>query len=236
MQLAEQIPEAWRSAVAAQVAEPAFAALAAFVENERSQGAVFPPPDEVFAALEHVAPKDVRVVMIGQDPYPTSGNANGLAFSVAPGQKIPASLRNLFAGLELDLGYPPPTSGDLTPWARQGVLLLNTVLTVREGAAGSHRKRGWEPVTDAILRHVNALPGPIVFLALGKPAQAMSDALVDRARHHVLCLPHPSPLNGKAFVTAAAVERPFSRINQLLKAGGRPPIAWQLSEASDGVR
>ncbi len=212
----------------AELASPDFAVLEGFVAAERARAKVFPPPDEVFAALRHVAPAEVKVVMLGQDPYPTAGNANGLAFSVAPGMKIPASLRNLFAGLQLDLGHAPPQSGDLTAWSRQGVLLLNTVLTVREGAASSHRNRGWEVLTDAILREVNGTSGPVVFFALGVPARAMVDKLVDRSRHHMIALPHPSPLNGKSFVNAAEAQRPFSRINSLLRAGGREPIRWDL--------
>ena len=226
--LARLVPVAWRAPLAAELDTEGFRALATFLAAERASGAVFPPASQVFAALAHTAPADVKVVIVGQDPYPTSGNANGLAFSVSPGMKVPASLRNLFAGLQLDLGHAPPSSGDLTAWTKQGVLLLNAVLTVREGAPGSHKKRGWEPLTAAILREVDRQPGPVVFLALGVPAQKMAQGLVHTDRHHVLSLPHPSPLNGKAFVNAAAAERPFSRIDALLRAGGRTPVDWRL--------
>jgi uracil-DNA glycosylase len=221
MSLAALVPQAWRPALANVSLAPLEALLLA------EPGVVLPPREQIFAALAHVAPDDVKAVIVGQDPYPTPGNANGLAFSVSPGVKVPASLRNVFAALE-DEGWPRPTSGDLTPWARAGVLLLNTVLTVRAGEAASHKKRGWEPITTALLRRVNESPGPVVFLALGKPAQAMADALVDRSHHVVLSLPHPSPLNGKAFVVAAKAMKPFTRTNELLVAGGRTPIDWTL--------
>jgi len=222
--LGSLVPPAWRETLAAHLGSPSFAALERFLDAEERP--IHPPRVQIFAALEHVAPADVKVVIVGQDPYPTAGNANGLAFSVAPGKKIPASLKNLFTALVAE-GWPAPTSGDLTPWAKAGVLLLNTVLTVRDGQAGAHRKQGWEPLTDAILRTVADGPGPVVFLALGRPAQALAQS-VDRARHHVIELPHPSPLNGRAFVVEAAKARPFTRANELLVAGGRTPVDWTL--------
>ena len=221
--LANLVPVAWQKALHGVVTEPLDALL-----REQERDAVFPPREQIFAALEHTPPDDVRVVLLGQDPYPTRGNANGLAFSVAPGEKIPASLRNLFKALVLDLGVPLPTTGDLTPWARSGVLLLNTVLTVREGEAGSHRKRGWEPFTMAVLREVLRHEERAVFLALGKPALHMLKPLVEATHHVMLALPHPSPLNGNAFVDAAKVTRPFSRTNELLVEAGRKPVDWRL--------
>lgn len=235
--LIDQVPKVWRAALAPQLASAAFAALERFIAEERTRARVFPPHEQVFAALRPVTPAQVKAVIVGQDPYPTVGNANGLAFSVTPGVKVPASLRNLLAGLRIDLGLgdAKPMSGDLTAWAEQGVLLLNTVLTVREGVANSHRKQGWEPLTDAILREVNRQPGPTVFLALGVHAQKMADNLVDRSRHHVLPLPHPSPLNGNAFVEAARASRPFSRTNELLLAGGREPVRWEAVTPRDSA-
>lgn len=228
MNLASLVPAAWQAPLQSQLSSPQFAALEAFVAAERAAHQVFPPEPQVFAALEHLAPAEVKVVIVGQDPYPTLGNANGLAFSVSPGVKVPASLKNIFAGLAIDVGTTAPPNGDLTQWTRQGVLLLNTVLTVREGEANSHRKKGWEALTRAVLEEVNRQPGPVVFLSLGLPAQKMAAELVDASRHEVISLPHPSPLNGKAFVMAVEKDRPFSRINRLLVEAGRGAIDWQL--------
>lgn len=228
MALRDLVPEPWREPLMDALAAPSFAALEAFLGLEWTTSSVFPPKAQLFAALEHSPPSSVKAVILGQDPYPKAGDANGLAFSVSPGRTIPGSLRNLFLGLSVDLGLPKPASGDLSPWARRGVLLLNTVLTVREGEANSHKKKGWEPFTTAILRHVASLPGPIVFFCFGKPAEAMVTRHVDPARHHVLVTPHPSPLNKTAFVDAVTKERPFTRANELLIAAGRGPIDWSL--------
>lgn len=227
--LAALIPPAWREALAPEIKSPEFAALAAFLDAEEASGAqVFPPRAQRFAALGHAAPEEVRVVVIGQDPYPTKGNANGLAFSVSPGMKVPASLRNIFKALAADVGAEMPTSGDLTPWAKQGVLLLNTVLTVREGEANSHRGKGWEPLTEAMLKRVNASPRPVVFLCFGAQAQKMAGALVDTERHTVLSAPHPSPLNGRAFENAVTARKHFTRTNEVLQRAGRGVIQWEL--------
>ena len=223
------MPADWRSALSAELQAPSFRELEKFLAAEQRAGAsVFPPREQIFAALASTPLSQVRVVVIGQDPYPTRGNANGLAFSVAPGRKPPASLQNLFKGLAADVGTTPPSSGDLTAWAKQGVLLLNTVLTVREGEPSSHRGRGWEPLTRAMLEKVNQQPGPVVFLVLGVPARNMAEGLVDTNKHTIVAAPHPSPLNGKAFENTARTERIFSRVNQVLKAGGRSTVDWQL--------
>ncbi|MBE2249522.1 MAG: uracil-DNA glycosylase [Myxococcus sp.] len=228
MPLAELVPPSWREVLRGATSAPSFSALEAFLAVEWQTQSVFPPRAQVFTALERTAPSAIKAVILGQDPYPKAGDANGLAFSVSPGVKTPASLRNLFKGLVLDVGIPPPTTADLSPWADRGVLLLNTVLTVREGEANSHKKKGWEPFTEAVLRHVAALPGPIVFFCFGKPAEAMVTKLVDAAKHPVLVTPHPSPLNGNAFVDAVAKDKPFSKANALLVAAGRGPIDWSL--------
>ncbi|MEW5738452.1 MAG: uracil-DNA glycosylase [Myxococcota bacterium] len=222
------VPEAWRAALAEAMATDSFAQLAAFLAEEEKAAAVFPPAPERFSALAHTSPSSVKVVLLGQDPYPTRGNANGLAFSVHRGVKPPASLKNLFLGLQADLGLAPPAHGDLTAWAERGVLLLNTVLTVREGQPNSHRKKGWEPFTEAVLGAVNAGPAPVVFLCLGKPAQAMAARLIDTRRHVILGAPHPSPLNGKAFEEAAGRERFFTRLNELLTRAGRGAVDFSL--------
>lgn len=227
MSLAALVPAPWRTPLATELASPTFTALARFVEAEWAQGEVFPPRAQVFAALALTPPEAVRVVLLGQDPYPTKGNANGLAFSVARGVKPPASLKNLFLGLEADLGHPVPPHGDLTAWATHGVLLLNTVLTVREGAPQSHQKQGWESFTRAVLTSVAQGSAPVVFLCLGKPALKLVESL--RTTHPVVAVPHPSPLNGRAFVDTVTRERTFSRVNALLSERGGAPVDWALA-------
>lgn len=225
--LSAQVPAAWRALLADAVAAPSFGALATFLAAEDAAGPVFPPREQRFAALAHTPPAAVRVVLLGQDPYPTRGNANGLAFSVHRGVKVPASLKNLFLGLHADLALPVPAHGDLTAWADRGVLLLNTVLTVREGEPNSHKKQGWEPFTQAVLRAV-ASGSPVVFFCLGKPALALVEKLGDLSRHTVLAAPHPSPLNGKAFEDAARAEKLFTKVNTALVAAGRGALDFAL--------
>lgn len=227
MSLRELVPAAWRPAVEPVLASPAFADLERFLEAEP---AVLPPRERVFEALRLTPPDAVKVVLLGQDPYPTPGNANGLAFSVARGVKPPASLRNVFLGLEADLGLPPPGHGDLSAWATRGVLLLNTVLTVRAGEPQSHQRRGWEAFTGAVLRHVAAREARVVFLCFGKPALKLATSLC--GRHPVVAAPHPSPLNGRAFVETVTRERTFSRVNALLLEGGVPAVDWALAEVT----
>jgi uracil-DNA glycosylase len=227
--LAGLVPSAWQDTLKNEIASPGFQALEKFLDEEAASGAnVFPPRAQIFAALAATPPAKVRVVVIGQDPYPTSGNANGLAFSVAKGQAIPQSLKNLYAGLKADTGAPTPSSGDLTPWAKEGVLLLNTVLTVRESAPNSHRGKGWEPFTEAVLKKVNEQPGPVVFLCLGAQAKTMAEGMVDTGKHTILAAPHPSPLNGKKFEQVAGAQKLFTRVNDVLTSGGRGQVNWAL--------
>jgi len=229
MPLSSLVPKPWRAALRGAVEAESFGELSAFLERERAQRRViFPPEGQIFSALAHTAPDDVKVVIVGQDPYPTAGNANGLSFSVGPGMKITGSLRNIFAGLTADLGLDKPTTGDLSPWASRGVLLLNTVLTVREGEAASHQGQGWEEFTAAVLKHLDSKPGPIVFLCFGKHAQALVSTLVDANKHAVMNEPHPSPLNGRKFVDSVKANKTFSRVNSVLAAAGRQPIDWSL--------
>jgi uracil-DNA glycosylase len=166
----------------------------------------------------------VRVVILGQDPYPTPGHADGLCFSVRPGVAPPRSLRNVFLELADDLGLPPPPHGDLGHWARQGVLLLNTALTVEEGRPNSHARWGWERVTDAVIAAVSASPLPTAFMLWGRHARARA-ALIDPARHLVLAAAHPSPLSARRGFLGC---RHFSRANAFLAANGRGVIDWQL--------
>ncbi|MEJ2185131.1 MAG: uracil-DNA glycosylase [Gemmatimonadota bacterium] len=219
------LPEAWQSVLANEPAQPYFEALDTFVTREYATETVYPPRPLIFRALELTPPEAVRVVILGQDPYPNAGQAHGLCFSVPAGVEPPPSLRNIFRELAADTGVQA-TSTDLTPWAEQGVLLLNTVLTVRAGEAGSHRGHGWERFTDAAIRGVSAAAADTVFVLWGKDAQAKR-ALVDETRHTVLTAAHPSPLAAwRGFFGS----RPFTRANAALKDAKREPVDWSVIE------
>lgn len=217
------IPAGWPGLVGESEASY-WADLEAFLEAERDRHTVFPPRAQVFRALELTPRASVRVVLLGQDPYHGPGQAHGLAFSVPPGVAAPPSLQNLLREREADLGLPAPAGGDLTPWARRGVLLLNAVLTVRAGEAGSHGGQGWERFTDAVVRAVSDGPNPVVFLLLGNRARAKA-AGVDRGRHGVVEAPHPSPLSAYRGFFGSRV---FSRVNALLEERDREPVDWGL--------
>lgn len=198
--------------------------LRAFLVAEVEAGRRFyPPPDHVFEALNRTALDDVRVVILGQDPYHGSGQAMGLCFSVPQGIKPPPSLQNIFQELEADLGITPAASGDLTPWADRGVLLLNAVLTVSPGKPASHAGKGWEQFTDRVIRELSDRRDGVVFLLWGKYAQQKGE-LVERTRHHVLTAAHPSPYSASGFFGC----RHFSQANAKLEAQGLPPIDWSL--------
>jgi uracil-DNA glycosylase len=214
------LPRCWSAQLAPELAAPPFAALSAFVERERAQHRVYPAAAHVFRAFQATPFEAVRVVLLGQDPYHGPGQAHGLCFSVPQGVAAPPSLRNIFRELVSDLGVSPPSTTDLSAWAARGVLLLNTVLTVREGEAGSHQKQGWERLTDAAIRALVARPRPVVFALWGKPAQ-QKQALIDPARARVVCAAHPSPLSAhRGFLGA----RPFSAIGAALAELGHEPI------------
>ncbi|MSO15225.1 MAG: uracil-DNA glycosylase [Ilumatobacteraceae bacterium] len=214
----------WKQSLAEAMATDSARDLASFISRERAQFNVFPPHDQVFAALSFASPRDTAVVILGQDPYHERGQAHGLSFSVQPKIAIPPSLRNIFIEREKDIGLKPPTLGTLTPWAQQGVLMLNTTLTVREGEAGSHTKKGWEEITDHIIRTVNDNSERCVFLLWGAHAQAKKK-LITHGHHAILEAPHPSPLSAyRGFFGSA----PFSRTNALLQQAGRTPIDWSL--------
>ena len=220
----ERIPADWAAELGDLVGAEQLQELDRLLAGERAEHTVFPPAEQMFAALELTPFDSVRVVLLGQDPYHDEGQAHGLAFSVAPGITPPPSLRNIYRELEEDLGIAPPGHGDLRGWARQGVLLLNTVLTVRAHAAGSHRGLGWEQLSDAIIRAVSRRPQQAVFLLWGNPAQAKR-ALIDADRHAVIESAHPSPLSAyRGFFGS----RPFSRTNAALQAAGAPSIDWRL--------
>ena len=221
--LATLIPPAWRKALRAALEHDSFAELSRFVGQERERATVFPPTQHTFAALHACAPKAVRVLVLGQDPYHGRGQAHGLAFSVQQGQRIPPSLRNIYKERAEDLGLEPAPHGDLRAWAQQGVLLLNTVLTVREGEAHSHRGQGWEAFTDAIIELIAKREQPTVFLLWGKPAQKKAKLI--SAHHRVLQSAHPSPLSAhRGFLGS----RPFSQINEQLAQWGHESIDWRV--------
>ena len=218
------LPAAWRNALAEYTSGAAWRALDGRIAAERRSGTVFPPEEATFRALELTPPERVRVVILGQDPYHDFRQAQGLAFSVPEDVKLPPSLRNIFRELADDLHWETlPDSGDLSGWAEQGVLLLNTVLTVRAHEANSHRGLGWEEFSDVVIRAVNDLPRKAVFLLWGAPAQKKK-ALIDLDRHAVLESAHPSPLSAYRGFFGSRV---FSRANAILTAAGEEPIDWK---------
>lgn len=219
------LPAGWQNVLADELAKPYLAELATFVAKERASHTIYPPAGEEFTALEATPFDAVRAVIVGQDPYHGPGQAHGLAFSVRKGVAIPPSLVNIYKELRTDLGIEPPQHGHLIEWAERGVLMLNTVLTVRAGQANSHKGRGWEKLTDAIFRAVSAREQPAVFILWGAPAQKKA-ALVDEKRHAVLRSAHPSPLSAR---TGFFGSKPFSRTNQALATSGQPTIDWQIS-------
>jgi uracil-DNA glycosylase len=196
MSLETQIPTSWRAVLEPEFSKPYMEKLEAFLETERKTHQVFPPQAQVFSALELTPFDEVRVLIVGQDPYHDDGQAHGLAFSVQRGVKVPPSLVNMFKELESDLGVPRAKHGHLESWARQGVLMLNTVLTVRAHEAASHKAKGWENLTDTIIKAVNAKPDPVVFVLWGAHAQKKLE-LIDTSRHTVLQSAHPSPLSAR---------------------------------------
>ena len=200
--------------------------LRQFLREEYAQGPVYPPMADIFNALKTTDYDDVKVLLLGQDPYHGPGQAHGYAFSVQRGVKTPPSLQNIYKELQSDLGCAVPSHGCLLEWAEQGVLLLNTVLTVRGGQANSHRNRGWELFTDSIIRHLDAREKPLVFLLLGGNAKQKLP-LIRGMQHLVLAAAHPSPLSAyNGFVGC----RHFSKANAFLQAGGQTPIDWQIHE------
>jgi uracil-DNA glycosylase len=227
-----QLDPQWREALAGEFAAPYMADLKRFLLERKAAGArIFPPGSHWFRALDLTPPDKVRVVILGQDPYHGPGQAHGLCFSVRPGVPVPPSLVNIYKELQRDLGIALPRHGFLESWARQGVLLLNAVLTVEMGDAGSHQGKGWERFTDAVIARVNALEHPVVFLLWGSHAQKKAAGVdsVDRGgRHLVLKAPHPSPLSAhRGFLGCGH----FSQANAFLEGQGLEPIDWRLPES-----
>lgn len=218
------LPGSWKPLVGDELNKPYFENLKVFLEEERRNHTVYPPEKEVFQALQATPYNEVKVMILGQDPYHGEGQAHGLAFSVRPGVKPPPSLVNMFKELRDDIGCPIPDTGYLMPWAEQGVLLLNAVLTVRAHEPNSHKNKGWEKFTDRVIQAVGEKEDRVVFVLWGGYARKKL-ALIDTGRHAVIESAHPSPLSARNGFFGS---RPFSRINQALQEAGREPIDWQL--------
>ena len=215
------LPERWSAAFDAESSEALARAEARVAARESAGVRVYPPAALRYRALELVAPQEVKVVILGQDPYHAAGQAMGLAFSVPQGVPVPPSLRNIFKELKADLGLAPPAHGDLTAWAGQGVLLLNTSLTVEEGRADSHSGLGWDRITDRLISHASTHAAAAVFILWGRHARAKAP-LIDTSRHLVLQAAHPSPLSARNFLGC----RHFSRANAFPLAHGTTPVDW----------
>ena len=226
------LPADWQAALGSEMNKPYFAALETFLDAERTEHEIFPPENDVFNALRLTPLSEVRVLILGQDPYHDTNQAHGLAFSVLPGIKSPPSLANLFREMKTDLDVPPPVSGTLTPWAEQGVLLLNAVLTVRAHLPNSHKNKGWETFTDAVIRTVAQKTEPVVFVLWGAYAQK-KQPLIEQTeketgapeRHTIIASAHPSPLSAWSGFFGS---RPFSRINAALEEAGTGAVEWGL--------
>ena len=212
----------WNEILAEEMQKDYYQELQAFVQKRRSEVRVFPEEKNVFNALELTPFESVKVVILGQDPYHGFGQAHGLSFSVQKGIPLPPSLRNIYKELQEDIGGELPTEGDLSHWAKQGVLLLNTVLTVEEGNANSHKGMGWERLTNRLIESLNELNHPVIFILWGKPAQD-KEKLITNPNHVILKAPHPSPLSAyRGFFGS----KPFSRVNDILIQQGQTPIRW----------
>ncbi len=222
----QQIPASWQNALGDELKKPYFEKLRAFVDEERAAHTIFPPEDQVFAALEATPYDEVKVFLLGQDPYHGPGQAHGLSFSVLPGNTKPPSLINIFKELHSDLGCKVPNNGYLMPWAQQGVLLLNAVLTVRAHQANSHKGKGWEKFTDAVLQAVNEKQERVVFVLWGGYARKKA-SLIDTSRHVIVESAHPSPLSAHNGFFGS---RPFSQINTALREAGKSEINWQIPD------
>ena len=219
-----KIEESWKVQLAGEFEQPYFKELVAFLKSEKEQNQqVFPPGQKIFAAFDNTPFSEVKVVIIGQDPYHGEGQANGLCFSVSPGIRVPPSLNNIYKELHRDLAISIPSNGDLSPWSKQGVLLLNATLTVRANQAGSHQRKGWEQFTDAVIEKISTNRDHVVFMLWGNYAKQKA-ACVDRTKHLVLEAAHPSPLARTGFSGCGH----FSKANDYLIQHHSSPVNWQL--------
>lgn len=222
-----KIEPSWKAVMEEEFQQPYFAQIANHLKTEKQMGkTIYPPGRLIFNAFEQTPFDRVKVVLLGQDPYHGPGQAHGLCFSVPAGVAFPPSLVNIFRELHDDLGVPVPRSGDLSPWARQGVLLLNAILTVRAGEPASHSKIGWERFTDAVIRKISELKSGVVFLLWGRFAQS-KEVLIDTSKHHVLKAAHPSPYSAERGFFGC---RHFSKTNAILMQQKQSPIDWRLHE------
>jgi uracil-DNA glycosylase len=220
-----KIEESWKKVLLEEFQKPYFETLKTFLVEEKKLHTIYPSGQNIFAAFEHTPFENVEVVILGQDPYHGVGQAHGLSFSVQDGVPHPPSLQNIFKELKDDLGCNIPKSGNLTAWAKQGVFLLNTVLTVRASEANSHRNQGWENFTDAVIKTLSTQKEHLVFILWGSPAGAKA-SLIDGKKHLILRAPHPSPLSSyRGFFGS----KPFSKSNDYLVAKGKKPIDWCLA-------
>jgi uracil-DNA glycosylase len=224
--LPQDLDPSWLAALRPETRQPYWNELQRFVANERQHHTVYPPEKDVFNAFRYTPLNEVKVFLLGQDPYPGAGQAHGLCFSVRPGIRLPGSLRNIYQELQDDLSIKPVKHGYLVSWARNGVLLLNACLTVRADAPNSHAGKGWEQFTDAALRAVNSQKRRIVFLLWGAYAQKKIP-LIDQTRHVIIKSAHPSPLSASNGFFGS---KPFSKVNDALKTAGEKPIDWKLPE------
>ena len=228
MALSETVPESWRAALEPVLASAKSAALGDFLAREEGAGkAIYPPRGQRLAALELTPLDQVKVVILGQDPYHGAGQAHGLSFSVQDGVRVPPSLVNIYKELESDLGLPRPASGNLSNWARQGVLLLNAALSVEDARPASHQGKGWEEITDAVIAAVAAKPEPCVFMLWGNHARKKAASVpgLMNSHHLVLTAPHPSPLSAHAGFLGC---RHFSQANAFLEKAGRSAVDWRV--------
>lgn len=218
-----RIEPSWKALLEAEFQQPYFTSLVEFVKKEYQTQRVYPPGRLMFSAFDYCPFEACKVVILGQDPYHGPGQANGLCFSVNDGIPMPPSLQNIFREIQDDLGIAPPRSGNLERWAKQGILLLNATLTVRDGQAGSHQQKGWETFTDAVIRTINDQKEGVVFLLWGRHAQEKG-RFIDTAKHHVLKASHPSPLAANRGGWFGC--KHFSQTNLLLSRSGQSPISW----------
>lgn len=224
----KQLTNRWKDLLAQEVERPYYKQLVTFLEQQYMEETVYPKKENIFSALQLTDYNQVKVVILGQDPYHGPNQAHGLSFSVEKGQKLPPSLKNMMKELQQDIGCEIPEHGDLTSWAKQGVLLLNTVLTVQAGKANSHKGQGWERFTDTIIENLAKREQPIVFLLWGKPAQSKRN-LIERisSNHIIFQSPHPSPLSAHRGFFGS---KPYSKANEALLSLGQQPIDWCLSK------
>jgi uracil-DNA glycosylase len=214
----------WSRVLRDEFEKPYYRNLMEFIRNEYETKTIYPEKQDIFNAFQFTSYKDVRVVLLGQDPYHGPNQAHGLSFSVKPDVKLPPSLRNIFKELHQDLGFQVPNNGYLVKWARQGVMLLNTVLTVREGEAHSHKNKGWETFTNEVIKQINKKESPVIFMLWGRPAQTKIN-LIDTDKHYVIESAHPSPLSANRGFFGS---RPFSKVNEILENYGLDVICWKI--------